>query len=179
VTDISKYILGSVDIPGTDIHTSQRASHDDRDRCIAYLSACHARGQLSLEVYEARHEAVQKAVTQKELTDLVADLPPFEVPATWFSRFKAHLGLKPLSAKTRRRWWHLGGATGTLCLAILAPMMIYNLTGYQVIYTLNGSSWTQLEHNGLEILAIVFCGITGALGFIANLLWWISSEDVL
>jgi hypothetical protein len=58
-----------------------RVSHDERERAVAELSAAFQVGRLTREEFEERSGQALRARTGRELTALLADLPPGQVPA--------------------------------------------------------------------------------------------------
>ncbi|MER8183933.1 DUF1707 and DUF4190 domain-containing protein [Kitasatospora sp. NPDC094015] len=64
------------------LQAAMRASHADRERTVDVLKAAYAEGRLSAEEYSQRFDAVHRAQTYGQLSQLVADLPagPMPVP---------------------------------------------------------------------------------------------------
>lgn len=66
--------------PETDIEFGeQRCSNDDRIRYLAHLELMHSQGRMTTEVFEARKEALDRAVVITDLLMLTEDLPPLEM----------------------------------------------------------------------------------------------------
>lgn len=58
-----------------------RVSDEDRDRAVAELSQAFQAGRITREEFDQRSGQALRAATGKELTDLLADLPPGRSPA--------------------------------------------------------------------------------------------------
>lgn len=60
---------------------AMRAAHADRERTVDVLKAAYAEGRLTAEEYSQRFDAVHRAQTYGQLSQLVADLPSGPVVA--------------------------------------------------------------------------------------------------
>lgn len=168
-----RVVRGAAEVPGADVLHGPRACDSDRNRYIHHLAKCHQLGYIQSGVFTARMEAAAECVTQDQLAALTSDLPaPVPPQAKLRDRIKG-LGRTALG----RRWLHICAAAAALCWAVVIPMLIFTETGYAVVYGTGKDAWEQTQHPGLAIAAMFFFIITGAVGLIADLGWWIHYED--
>jgi Domain of unknown function (DUF1707) len=125
MSELDRYIQGSVACPGVNVTSHPRCGDADRNRAADRVSEAYARGFMTSEEAEARHDAIGQATLGAHLAELTADIPAItrwrgaSLPARRESR--AELALK---------WWQqrqpftgLGGIALGLLLAI-APSVI-------------------------------------------------------
>jgi hypothetical protein len=168
-------IRGAVEIPGADIRHAQRACDADRNRYISHLGKCHQLGYIPGDAFTARMEAAAECVTHDQLAGLMSDLPAL-VPV----RARLREQVRGLGrTKLGRRWLHIAGIVAALCWAIAIPIAIYTATGTAVIYGHGKWAWEGIAHPAIAITAMWLFIITGVVGLIVDLGWWISWEDVL
>jgi Domain of unknown function (DUF1707) len=168
-------IIGNTEKPGTEILAGQRAGDADRERCIDHLSECHRLGYMRTPgVFEARMSAAAESVTHAELLGVLRDLPAMPPPgAPWHQRARTAAG-----QRTVRRWLHLAGATGALCVMVLVPSVVYAVSAYQVTFSAPGQgSWLQTEHPGIMLAVMWFFGLSGFVLLAADIGWWAAWEN--
>lgn len=173
MNDIERRVIqGGVEIPGADILHNARACDADRGRYITHLAKCHELGYIPGEVFNARMEAAAECVTQDRLAALMSDLPAL-VPV----KAKIKVRLTGLGrTELGRRWLHIAVIPAALCWAVVIPVLIFAETGYPVIYGAGKNVWEQTQHPGVALAAMFFFIITGVVGLVVNLGWWINYE---
>lgn len=169
---VARTIQGTVEAPGaeTDVLPTQRAADADRNRVIDHLGNCLKLGLISGDVFKARMEAAASAVTHEELTELLRDVPGLPPPRLrWRQRARTVAG-----RRTVRRWLHLAGALGALCVLTVVPVLLYVEAGYQAHLSVLGS---QIEHSGIVVALIWFFICAGLVLLVADIAWWCGWED--
>ena len=167
--NLPQTISGSLEVPGTDVLSSQRACDADRNRVIDHLAECHKMGHIPNDVFQARLATAADAVTHTQLTEMLADLPalaPLRIP--WHQRVRA-----AADQVAMRRWLHIAGALGALCIMIVVPAVIYAVTAFQVQFSAPGQgTWLQTEHTGMMISLFWFTAVVGLVLLAADIAWW-------
>lgn len=169
---VARTIRGTVEAPGaeTEILPIQRAADADRNRVIDHLTNCLELGLIPGEVFTARMEAAASARTHAELTELLRDVPgPPSPRAPWHQRARSVSG-----RRTVRRWLHLAGALGALCVMTVAPTVLYVAAGYQAR---SSALPPQIEHSGIVVALIWFFICAGLVLLVADIAWWCGWED--
>jgi hypothetical protein len=163
-----------VDAPGADILRTDRACDAERSRYISHLSRCLQAGYIPGEVFTARMEAAAECVTRDQLAALLADLPALTEP-TGTLRDRAR---EVCRGDAARRWLHIAAAAAAACWAVMIPVLIFSGTGHTVVYGHGTGQWAETQHSGPALAVMFFFVITGVVGLIADIIWWVCWEDV-